>query len=316
MRIAVFGTGPFCVPTLAALIESEHDVVAVITRPIDDPGRRRKSVANPVRDVALQAGLPVIEPASCNSAAAIEQLASLNADLYFVCDYGQLLSKACLQTSRFGGINLHGSLLPKYRGAAPINWAIYHGEKIVGATVILMTPRMDAGPCLTTSTIEIADHETAEQVENRLSLAGVAAVMRSIEMLADWDGASAIGAVQDPAIATKAPRLKKSDGQIVWTRQAVQIVNQIRAFQPWPSTYCDWNHGRNPLRLIVHSANVLRIETDAPAGVIVAADKKLLAVQTSHHALAISELQPAGSKRMPVEDFLRGHQLEIGQLMN
>lgn len=316
MRIAVFGTGPFCVPTLAALVESDHDVVAVVTRPIDDAGRRRKTVANPVREFAERTGLLVIDPASCNSNETVRQLAGFDADLFFVCDYGQILSKACLQASRLGGINLHGSLLPKYRGAAPIHWAIYHGEKVIGATVILMTPRMDAGPCLTTASIEIGDHETAEQVETRLSRAGVAAVMQAIDQLAGWDGVSEIGVLQDVSSATKAPRLKKSDGQIDWTRTADQIVNQIRAFQPWPSTYCDWNHGRNPLRLIVHSASVMRIETDAPVGVIVAADRKLLAVQTGQHALAINELQPAGSKRMPVQDFLRGHNLEIGQRMN
>ncbi len=316
MKIVVFGTGPFCVPTFAALLDSPHEVPAVLTRPIGDAGQRRKTTANPVRDFAERHNVQVLDPLSCNAAPALRQLENLAADLFFVCDYGQFLSRKCLRIPRLGGINLHGSLLPRYRGSAPIQWAIHHGEQRTGATVIHMTPAMDAGPILATTELEIAAEETSEQLEPRLSRAGVAAVMQAIALLNDWDGVSPIGTIQDPALATRAPRLNKSDGQIDWDRSARQIVNQIRAFQPWPGTSCWWNHGKSPLRLIIHRASVMKVETDAPPGVIVVAEKKLLVVQTGEHALALDEVQPEGKKSMPIADFLRGQRIAVGQMMN
>jgi methionyl-tRNA formyltransferase len=289
--------------------------LTVVTRPIDDPGKRRKTSVNPVREYAVAHGLPIIEPASCNSAETVEQLQQLSADLFFVCDYGQLLSRRCLQAARLGGINLHGSLLPRYRGAAPINWAIYHGETETGVTVIHMTPRMDAGPCLTTARLAIAEDDTAEMVEQRLSKLGVSAVTDAIDLLDQWDGETTIGAPQDPALASRAPRLEKTDGKIDWSRTARQIVNQIRAFKPWPSTYCQWSNNRQAQRLIIHEADVMKIETDAPAGVVVAVQPNLLAIQTGEHALSIRTIQPAGRKAMPIADFLRGHRIAVGQQM-
>ena len=132
-------------------------------------------------------------------------------------------------------------------------------------------------------------------------------------MLADWDMNSPIGTIQDQSLATKAPRLSKADGKIDWTRTARQIVDQIRAFKPWPNSYCQWHNGKQPVRLIVHQAKMIQIETDAPPGVIVATDKNLLAVQTVEHALSIEVIQPAGKNAMPVADFLRGNRLQVGQ---
>ena len=315
MKIVAFGTGPFCVPTLTWLTQSSHDVLAVVTRPIEDSGKRRKTAANPVREFAEEQGLAIHDPASCNDPDFIQTLTAFNADLFFVCDYGQILSRECLATVKLGGINLHGSLLPKYRGAAPINWAIYQGELETGVTVIHMTAKLDAGPCLTKAAIPIKDEDTAESIETKLSRIGVDEVAKAIELLDQWDGESPIGTIQDKNLATKAPRLNKTDGRIDWTRTAKQIVDQIRAFKPWPNSYCQWEHGKQPLRLIVHQARPLQIETNAPPGVIVATDKKLLAVQTAEHALSIEVIQPAGKKPMPVADFLRGHQLQVGQTM-
>lgn len=316
MKIVAFGTGPFCVPTLEALINSDHDIAALVTRPIDDPGKRRKTEANPVRALGEEAGLDIFSPASCNDSATIERLSALQPDLLFVCDYGQILSSECLETARLGGINLHGSLLPKYRGSAPVQWAIFNGETSTGATVIHMTPAMDAGPILASVEVEIEPGENAGQLEQRLSCTGVTAVMQAIDLLASWDGRSVIGQAQDPKLSTKAPRLQKSDGQIDWSRTAAQIVNQIRAFQPWPMAYCNYSHGKRPLRLIIHGASPIQIDSDAPPGVVVAANGKLLAVQTGDQALSIEMIQPAGKKPMPIADFLRGHQIQIGQTMD
>ena len=316
MKIVVFGTGPFCVPSLKWLRDSRHEILAVVTRPIEDAGKRRKSVANPVREYAEQQGLPIFDPGNCNDDPFVTTLQDLQAELFFVCDYGQILSNDCLSTAAYGGINLHGSLLPKYRGAAPINWAIYHGELETGVTVIHMTARLDGGPCLTRKAIPIGCDDTAETIEVALSRIGTEAVAEAIDMLSAWDQVSPLGTLQDPKLATKAPRLSKSDGRIDWSRTATQIVNQIRAFQPWPNSFCEWRHGKQPIRLIVHRAKTMQVETDAPAGVIVGVGKKLLAIQTGKDALAIEVIQPAGKKAMPVDDFLRGHQLEIGQTMD
>ena len=176
MNIVVFGTGPFAVPTFEKLLSSDHNVLAVVTRPIADSGKRRKSAENPVRDLAEKSNLTVLDPASANDAAVVQQLRDLNADLFFVCDYGQILSRDCLSASKLGGINLHGSLLPKYRGAAPINWAIYHGEQETGVTVIHMTPKLDGGPALSFAKTDIGANETTEDLEPRLSQIGVGAV--------------------------------------------------------------------------------------------------------------------------------------------
>ena len=316
MDIVVFGTGPFAVPTFEKLLTSNHNVTTVVTRPIADAGKRRKTAENPVRDLAEAKGLTVLDPPNVNDDAVVQQLSALNADLFFVCDYGQILSRQCLAAARLGGINLHGSLLPKYRGAAPIHWAIYNGESETGVTVIQMTPKLDGGPALSIAKTEIGAGDTTESLEPRLSEIGVTAVEEAIELLAGWNGTDEIGQKQNNKQATKAPRLKKADGKLDWNKPAIQLERQIRAFQPWPGSFTlfpSGKQGKQPLRVIVHGASVMQVETDAPAGVVVGADKKLLAVQTSEGALAIHEVQPAGKRPMPVEDFLRGKSIDIGQ---
>ena len=155
MRIVLFGTGPFAVPSFETLIDSSHEVVALVTRPIANSGKRRKTAENPTRDLGVARDLPILDPIDINTQDSVDQLKSLNADLFVVCDYGQILSRDALGSAKLGGINLHGSLLPKYRGAAPIHWAIYNGDKETGVTIIHMTPRLDGGPCLTLSLIHI-----------------------------------------------------------------------------------------------------------------------------------------------------------------
>ncbi len=241
MRIIMFGTGPFAVPTLRSLLDSNHQILALVTRPIQDAGKRRKTAANPTRDLADNRAIPVFDPPTANEAAFVQQLTNLQADLFVVCDYGEILSRDCLGAAKLGGINLHGSLLPKYRGAAPINWAIYNGDEQSGITIIHMTAKLDGGPCLAQAVLDIGLEETTADVEPKLAELGVESVHVAINMLEAWDGESTIGTKQNPQLATKAPRLKKSDGQIVWSRSAQQIVNQIRAFQPWPGSYTNWS---------------------------------------------------------------------------
>ncbi len=316
MRLILFGTGPFAVPAFKSLIDdATHDIAALVTRPINDAGKRRKTAENPTRDLGIAEGLTVLDPVDANEPSFVTKLAEFGADLLVVCDFGQILSNECLEAAKLGGINLHGSLLPRYRGAAPINWAIYHGDKTTGVTIIHMTPRLDGGPILITAETKIGTAETAEEIEPRLAELGVQPVHDAIAMLEKWDGESMIGQPQDQALATKAPRLKKAQGLINWSQPATQIINHVRAFRPWPGTFTHWvNAGKQPLRLIIHSAAVAEDLTDAVTkpGHVIACDRDCLIIQTGAGALSIEQLQPAGKKKMPVTDFLRGRQPAVG----
>ena len=329
MRLIMFGTGPFAVPTFESLLNSDHEVLALVTRPIADSGKRRKTSENPSRDAGEKAGLLILDPADVNQPQSVAQLKELEADLFVVCDFGQILSNECLGAAKLGGINLHGSLLPKYRGAAPINWAIYNGEPTTGITIIHMTPKLDGGPCLVKSETEIGPAETTETIEPRLALLGVQPVHEAIAILAAWDGVSEVGEKQDRKLATKAPRLKKSDGQIDWTRSAIEIANQIRAFQPWPGSYTNWHSEKlkQPMRLIIHLVKVLDSDSADPSGADLKPGQVIstisqdtnqpeLIVQTGAGQISIEEIQPAGKRKMPVADFLRGKPPEPGELFS
>lgn len=317
MKLILFGTGPFAVPSFENLINSDHEIAALVTRPIADSGKRRKTAENPTRDLGEAHGLPILDPQSINTDDAVAALKAFDADLFVVCDYGQILSRAALAAAKLGGINLHGSLLPKYRGAAPIHWAIYNGDSVTGVTIIHMTPRLDGGPCLVKVETEIGAEETTEQIEPRLARLGVDAVNKSIEMLQAWDGTSEIGAKQNQSLATKAPRLNKSDGRVDWTRAAIEIKNQIRAFQPWPGTFTTWQQdGKPEQRLIIHQATVAADqESKAEPGAVIVSDKTDLVIQTGVGQLSLDIVQPAGKKPMPIADYLRGNPPKVGDVM-
>ncbi len=313
----MFGTGPFAVPTFRALLTSTHTISALVTRPIDDAGRRRKSAANPMRDLGLEYQLPILSPIDANATEFVGELQQHAADLFVVCDYGQILSNDCLDASRLGGINLHGSLLPRYRGAAPINWAIYHGDDVLGVSVIHMTRKLDGGPVLTTAQLSVPVTESAADVEPRLASLGVAPVLSAIERLEQWDGHSELGLPQDPKRVSSARRLRKEDGLVRWARTARQIVNQVRAFQPWPGTYTHWQRTpqAEPLRLIVNRTAVVDDPNNLPScqpGEVAHVDRHSLIIQTGKGHLSLLEVQPAGKKNMPIEAFLRGYPVQIG----
>lgn len=334
MRIIIMGTGPFAVPTCRQILAAGHEVPLVVTRPVAQPDAK-KQPPRPVYEWATAARIEIFEPASINSAEAINHLANLHADLFFVCDYGQILSKACLSTTRLGGINLHGSLLPRHRGAAPVQWALLSGDLQAGVTVIHMTPRLDAGPALAVAQVDILPDETAEGLEPRLAELGVEATLSAIELLAHWDGEAPLGLLQDAALITKAPRLSKADGQLNFKLPAIQLERQVRGCQPWPGTYAElnWPSGKQ-MRLLIRSARAINppiefsvsqaLDSD-PSGTVIPVTaeqienshalhgdwsppwNKLLAVATGEGTLVISRVQPAGKREMSVEEFLRGH---------
>ena len=262
----------------------------------------------------------MFDPESINAPEAHAELKRLAADLYVVCDYGQILSRDTLGLARLGGINLHASLLPKYRGAAPINWAIYHGESETGVSVIQMTPRLDAGPCLLQKRTPIDPNETAMEVEARLAELGAPAVVEAVALLAT--GGQHSGIPQDASLATKAPRLKKTDGLVDWSRTAHEIRNQVRAFQPWPKTHTFWRHvDGEPVRLILEevvatSEEVVKVTlADDPRpvpGTAISVDKESLMILCGQGAILPQQVQPAGKRVMSIGEFLRGHPVQVG----
>lgn len=317
MRIVMMGTGPFAVPTFRWLLESAHTVPALVTRPTPPPIGRRKSPANPMRDTAEASGLTVLAPESINTPESIAAVRALVPDLLVVCDYGQILSPEALSVAPLGGINLHASLLPKYRGSAPINWAIYRGERETGASVIHMTPLLDGGNVLTVRKTPIGMEDDAVAIEGRLAELGVDAVREAIEMLEHWDRTSPLGAPQDPALVTKARRLRKTDAAINWSRTAKQIQRQVRAFQPWPGAYVLWNRGSGePLRLVLDKVAALDGPATASPGTVVRSSRDALHVATGGGTLAILRIQPAGKRVMEVGEFLRGYPMAEGTVLS
>lgn len=311
MKLIVMGTGPFAVPTLRALYDSPHQVLALATQP-ERPGHKgRPAPKNPMRLAAEERGTPILDPENINAGEVRAALARFEPELFVVADYGQILAGETLAVAPQGGINLHGSLLPKYRGAAPINWALYNGDAETGVTVIRMTPRVDAGPSLAQARTPIDPDENAVELERRLAELGAPLVCRTTDELA---AGRARSLPQDRNLASPARRLRKSDGQIDWSRTAQQIKNQVRALEPWPKSYTFWGRqDGEPLRLILGRSQVLPAAgVHVEPGTVIAADRGELTIAAGSGALRILELQPAGKRLLGAEEFLRGYPVRAG----
>jgi methionyl-tRNA formyltransferase len=309
MKLAIMGTGPFAVPMFESLATGPDEICGLITRPVIQ-GRGRTAVVNPMADAAKRLGVEVHSPQSANSSQTLDLLSGWVPDVLVVCDYGQILSAETLAAARLGCINLHGSLLPKYRGAAPVQWAILQGDEETGVTVIHMNPRLDAGPILSSRQLAIGPAETHEELEPRLAALGVEPVIESLEMLRNWDGQSPIGTPQDASHASKAPRLSKSQGRIDWCKTTQQIMNQVRAFKPWPGSYTFAPRSKgDPQRLLIDLAEAIELSEADQArepGEVIRSDAEQLAVRTGDGAVSILRLQPAGKRLMNIDEFLRG----------
>lgn len=316
LRMVLMGTGPFAVPSFQRIMESDDEVLMVVTRPVPPSVGKAKAPINPVLDLAMEYEVRTEAPVDINSADSIKMLEELKADLFVVCDYGQILSNQSLATARIGGINLHGSLLPRHRGAAPIQWAILAGDRRTGVSVIHMTPKLDGGPILTERVTEIGANETSGELEQRLCELGVDAVVDALEQLRFWNGVSTIGHAQDPQLVTKAPRLKRSDGQLDWTRDADYLARQVRALQPWPGSFSELESDdpKKVIRLIVRKATAVKLseKPSVPPGMIVQTDSDFL-VACGLGYLQLEMVQPSGKREMGAGEFLRGHRLQPGQ---
>jgi len=311
MRLTLMGSGPFAGPTFKLLYNSYHDIVALVTSPLRLHRGKESASGNIVRDLAHEHATPIFDPEAINTPEVQTLLSQYTADLIVVCDYGQILAARTLATAQLGGINLHASLLPKYRGAAPINWAIYNGETKTGATVIHMTPNVDAGPCIAQAEIAIDPEETAVELENRLADLGAWLVLRTIDAL---KAGNLQPLAQDPALVSKAPRLKKSDGLIDWSRPAAAIKNQVRALEPWPKTYTYWRRQEGPpTRLILGPVAIEDHSGGGAPGTVLEAKGGRLLIATGSGAVAPKSIQPVGKRMMSIDEFLCGHHMQPGE---
>jgi methionyl-tRNA formyltransferase len=315
MKLVMMGTGSFAEPTFQALLDSPHPVVALVTQPDRAVGQERGSsrlARHGMKELAQQRGVPVYQPESINTPEGVARLKELAPDLLVVAAYGQILSKDVLATARLGGINVHASLLPKYRGAAPIAWAVYHGETETGVTIILMSPALDAGDMVAQAREAIGPQETAGELEARLAPLGAELALQVVDRLA---AGPVEGIKQDRSQVTKAPKLTKEHGVIDWDRPPQDVCNHIRAMQPWPTAYTFLHQqGKTPLRLIITFAGVTPIRSEnAPGEVVISEDDSRFLVATAGgRAIEVVELQPAGKRRMLADEFLRGRKLQPG----
>lgn len=315
MRLVMMGTGTFAEPTLEALLTGPDPVVGVFTQPDREGVQKRGStrqVGRGMKEIAAAAGVPVFQPASVNAPEGVAMVRGLKPDLLVVAAYGQILSRDVLAIPAAGAINVHGSLLPKYRGAAPVAWAILNGETETGVTIIRMSVGLDAGDMLARATVPVGD-DTAGELEARLAPVGAELALETIRRL---KAGPVTGEKQDPAGVTRAPKLTKEMGQIDWSRPADRICRQVRAMQPWPTAYTHLHRaGKPPLRVIVNRARdggTITIEHGRGAGEPLVATAALSVLAGGDSLVEVEELQPAGKKRMTAEEFLRGYPLTDG----
>jgi methionyl-tRNA formyltransferase len=309
LRLVMMGTGEFALPTFLSLYDSPHQVVGLFTQP-DRVGRGHHQHPHPMKEAALEYGTPVFQPERVNSPESLSDLRSLAADVCVVAAYGQILSAKLLGIPRLGAMNLHASLLPKYRGAAPVQYAVWKGEPETGVTIFKIEPRLDAGPILGVVKTAIGPKETAGELETRLA---ELAVPLTHYVLHQFETGEIHGTLQDASQVTRAPRLKKEDGLIDWTRTAVEIDCHIRAMQPWPNPYTFLQQsGRPPLRILVLDVEAAERESRAEPGTILQADQERLAVQAADAVVEIRRLRPEGKRAMVAGEFLRGHSLQVG----
>ena len=304
------GTPEFAVPNLRALLAGEDQVVGVVTQPDHPAGRGLTLRPPPVKELALSHNLPVLQPQSLKDPETLEQIRRWQADLIVVAAYGKILPKTVLSLPSYGCINVHASLLPKYRGAAPIQWAMLRGEKITGVTIMQMNERMDAGDILLQKTIPIAPDDTGKTLHNKLAPLGAQMLMETVALVKK-DELRPI--VQKAEEATLAPMIKKEDGCIDWTKRAEELECMIRAFNPWPSAYTSLE-GK---LLKIFWARVIKEEPPSslsPATVVRSTPSELV-VLTGENFLALEEVQLEGKKRLPASEFLKGFAVKEGTLL-
>jgi len=307
MRIIFMGTPFFAVPSLKALIELKHNVVAVVTK-IDKPsGRGYEITFSPVKKIALEHNIPVIQPASIKTPEFENTLKSYNPDIIIVSAYGKILPKNILDLPPFGCYNIHASLLPKYRGAAPIHWALVQGEKETGISIMKMVEELDAGDVILTKKIPIEENDDAGTLHTKLSHLGAEAIIKALELI---ESGKAVPVAQDLSKSTFAPMIKKSDGIINWSESSNKIINLIRGMNPWPGAYCNIN---NKMIKVLKAKSCEEVHMTSFPGIVVKMYKdEGPVIKTGDGAVVLLEVQPENKKPMSGKDFINGGYAHIG----
>jgi methionyl-tRNA formyltransferase len=309
LRIVYFGTPAFAVPPLRALLASPHHVVALVSQPDRPSGRGQHVGPTPTKRIALEASVPILQPLKLRDEAFGSTIASFNADLGVVAAYGRILPDALLNIPRLGMINVHGSLLPRYRGAAPVHRAVIEGEEMTGITIMRVVAQLDAGPMLATAMRPIGPDETSIEIERELAEIGARALVDVVNRLAQGP---VVETPQDDGAATYAPKLEKSESPIDWALRARDIHNRVRGLQPWPMASTTLQGAR----FLIHRTRLTDQVSDAPAGTVVEASGDVLSVVAGdRRVLRVLMIQPEGRRAMTAREFLSGRKLDPGVLL-
>lgn len=305
MKIVFMGTPDFSVGALDALVEAGHEIIAVVTQPDKPKGRSGQMQFPPVKECALRHGLTVLQPVKIKTPEWVDKLRELKADVFVVAAFGQILSKEILDMPKYGCVNIHASLLPKYRGAAPINWAIINGEKETGVTIMQMNEGVDTGDMLSHVVVPIAPKETAESLFDKLAKAGAELI---VETLPKLEAGEIVPVPQDESQSSHVRMMNKSLGKIDWNQDAVVIERLVRGLNSWPSAYT-YYQGKS---VKLWDCDVVEAAAKAVPGTIIAVAKDSFDVATGNGALRVLELQLEGKKRMDTKSFLLGNQWKTG----
>lgn len=309
MRIVFMGTPEFAVPSLQALIDAGYEVVGVVTQPDRPVGRKKTLTPPPVKVLALQHNIPVLQFERIRRPEGRQALEELQPDLFVTAAFGQILSQKVLDIPKYGTINVHASLLPEYRGSAPINWCIVLGEKKAGVTTMMTDIGIDTGDMLLRDEVEIGANETAEELTERLAILGAGTLIRTLKALEDG---TLTRTPQDEEKSSYQPMLTREMGEMVWSKSAQQLHDLVRGLYPWPGAYTTMESGV----LKVWSSLVSDMVSDAAPGTIVkASPKEGLFVACGQGVLQIVEMQAPGSKRMNARDYLRGKPMQEGTVL-
>ena len=305
MRIVFMGTPDFASASLKKLIDERFDVVGVFTQPDKPKGRGMELCASPVKELALENGLPVFQPVKMRDGTALAQIKALEPDILVVVAYGRILPDDILAVPKYGAINVHGSLLPMYRGAAPIQWAVLNGDKITGVTTMYLASEMDTGDIIYTAETEIGEYETSGELFDRLKDMGAELLVKTLR---DIDAGTAPRAPQDHSKASYVTMLDKSICPIDWNKTPREVLKHIYGLQPWPVATMELE-GKT---VRVFAAKYTDGKTEKVPGAVVSTDKGGLEIACADgETLLITELQAPGKKRMGAEDYLRGHQIKV-----
>ena len=313
MRIVFMGTPDFSVPALRALVEAGHQVTAVVTQPDKPKGRGKAMQFTPVKEVALRENIPVYQPKKVRDPEVIQKIRELAPDVLVVVAFGQIIPQEILDIAPYGCINVHASLLPKYRGAGPIQWAVINGEKESGVTTMYMCREIDKGDMLLKDTVTLDPKETGDSLHDKLSMMGGPLLLKTIDQLEDG---SAVRIPQCEEESTYAPKLEKTMGNIDWTMDADRIERLVRGLNSWPGTFTKI-HGKT---VKIWDCDVVRQETltenqaAATPGTVIVSEKDQLIVKAGNGALSLRMLQPEGKKNMTVDAYLRGYPIAQGEL--